>query len=105
MAETAPVPDLHSTMFLLIHTLLCHSFLSLCSFTFHNVSINTVMSTKGFLLILNLHSTMFLLIRKRGKGHEGKHISFTFHNVSINTFLKLNAYEKLNYIYIPQCFY
>ena len=76
-------------------------------FTFHNVSINTLLRTCRHTFLPSLHSTMFLLIQKyniRPESLDGslhstmfllilqidsrehqKVIDFTFHNVSINT--------------------
>ena len=94
---------LHSTMFLLIPvrssltaTLILFTFHNVsintlipgvtvlvgCNFTFHNVSINTHRSRTLLKPFLSLHSTMFLLILP-----EHKEIKETFR------------------LYIPQCFY
>ena len=53
------------------------------TFTFHNVSINTVSATEGNERHEDLHSTMFLLILK---------------NITTDQVV-------WNMIYIPQCFY
>ena len=77
-------PSLHSTMFLLI--LVCIG--KVCSsliFTFHDVSINTVISHLNSVLITALHSTMFLLIQTKKNGTVVRTYLFTFHDVSINT--------------------
>ena len=98
---------LHSTMFLLIPIDQPLSAFSFLKFTFHNVSINTRLTTRStawllnlhstmFLLILlqdsrvrwqvlYLHSTMFLLIQHVENGRRNTVNEFTFHNVSINT--------------------
>ena len=55
--------DLHSTMFLLIHTYSCWMGMITVKFTFHNVSINSETSV-DFLPLITV---------------------FTFHNVSINS--------------------
>ena len=57
----------------------------LSSFTFHNVSINTLAHPTAQTSHISLHSTMFLLIRHHHTEivHDLK--NFTFHNVSINT--------------------
>ena len=54
-------------------------------FTFHNVSINSLIHGILESVLCNLHSTMFLLILN-SKGYKvlDPHI-FTFHNVSINS--------------------
>ena len=55
-------------------------------FTFHNVSINTILPSWSKLLhYLHLHSTMFLLIHQSIVEAFGAALIFTFHNVSINT--------------------
>ena len=51
--------DLHSTMFLLIHNLLCLPMIPVLSFTFHNVSIN---SRYLIFLIFPTFSLLFLSI-------------------------------------------
>ena len=96
---------LHSTMFLLIRWPAMTSWATVEVFTFHNVSINTSFQDDSFRADLR----------------------FTFHNVSINTksriwtdgsvhalhstmflliLLRLDSlHERLNTLYIPQCFY
>ena len=77
--------NLHSTMFLLIHSCIYISGDSLFSFTFHNVSINTKSIAAVDTSQFDLHSTMFLLILST-EGHVIRgYKKFTFHNVSINT--------------------
>ena len=68
-------------MFLLI-LILTTSFTFVSSFTFHNVSINSICLQKESEQYLDLHSTMFLLIL--GSTDDKK---------------------PLEIIYIPQCFY
>ena len=70
-------------MFLLI-LILTTSFTFVSSFTFHNVSINSICLQKESEQYLDLHSTMFLLIPGSGFLNIFKEI-FTFHNVSINS--------------------
>ena len=55
----------------------------LFKFTFHNVSINTVLAA------------LF----------DAAENEFTFHNVSINTFSRKCYFDVSPCIYIPQCFY
>ena len=57
------VANLHSTMFLLIRKVVQQISCFTNSFTFHNVSINTLHTMIAVVLCTNLHSTMFLLIR------------------------------------------
>ena len=60
-------------------------------FTFHNVSINTILPSWSKLLhYLHLHSTMFLLILEPPQHIATRWKKFTFHNVSINT---VNCYD------------
>ena len=61
--DTEKVAALHSTMFLLIHLYGTMLMIHTCTFTFHNVSINTVNGTGKDMPIGTLHSTMFLLIQ------------------------------------------
>ena len=56
-------------------------------FTFHNVSINTLVFTLLHVFEIYLHSTMFLLIRNLKEQVSSRGSKFTFHNVSINTVL------------------
>ena len=55
------------------------------NFTFHDVSINTIITQLYVFAFITLHSTMFLLIQES----EGFNLYclpvFTFHDVSINT--------------------
>ena len=76
--------DLHSIMFLLIRIII---FLlnSLDKFTFHYVSINTVIDIMMILNSKYLHSIMFLLIPFSFFEWLSSPFSFTFHYVSINT--------------------
>ncbi len=60
--KTSGYTPLHSTMFLLIHSIRPRKILIASSFTFHDVSINTTFSRKNDVLETTLHSTMFLLI-------------------------------------------
>ena len=54
-------------------------------FTFHNVSINSIMYSCREIHLKYLHSTMFLLILINGLISSVTQNSFTFHNVSINS--------------------
>ena len=54
-------------------------------FTFHYVSINSILVKRHFLLHLNLHSTMYLLILSVSCCVRFGHNLFTFHYVSINS--------------------
>ena len=81
--------SLHSTMFLLIQARGQTLQMLLSDFTFHDVSINTLMRGESEHYRNPLHSTMFLLIlpdclRKCTKN------TFTFHDVSINTSWQCN---------------
>ena len=98
---------LHSTMFLLIQRFCATWSKEVTNFTFHNVSINTVIpfssahlwtsftfhnvsiNTRSVMpcrsLLLSLHSTMFLLILLAKIALQKFLKFFTFHNVSINT--------------------
>ena len=100
-------PALHSTMFLLIQFDILTQKIKRAVFTFHDVSINTLITffqpcykstlhSTMFLLIrkwqkqltqtlMTLHSTMFLLIRKNQRNTHCRDFCFTFHDVSINT--------------------
>ena len=61
------------------------------SFTFHNVSINTIANeTYSPTMDNTLHSTMFLLILLLQKRIQVMATIFTFHNVSINTNSAIN---------------
>ena len=98
---------LHSIMYLLIRCFF-RFFLFFCLFTFHNVSINSVLWKSFPFFQINLHSIMYLLILVNGRylknniisnlhsimyllilrGHPSDSCagwSFTFHNVSINS--------------------
>ena len=115
------ITHLHSTMFLLIPPV-TPSKTRMNKFTFHNVSINSILaaSCRGwqkylhstmFLLIpyekvkvkqndLYLHSTMFLLILYTDGACSGNPGIFTFHNVSINSFSGvINALKSLWYLH------
>ena len=102
--------SLHSTMFLLIqkrpiisglHTKTLHSTMFLLildfpipcepynTFTFHDVSINTISWMRCWTSNSSLHSTMFLLIRYFKRRIQEIEAIFTFHDVSINTAMKL----------------
>ena len=70
-------------MFLLIRRIDSASSSTTC-FTFHDVSINTVVPLESVNRQTSLHSTMFLLI-PIASGHRRKRSHFTFHDVSINT--------------------
>ena len=98
---------LHSTMFLLIrigeyqcaalkHNFTFHyvsintimagaSMIAYIIFTFHYVSINTEELGNVLILDVSLHSTMFLLIRRAAIVTAQLVHIFTFHYVSINT--------------------
>ena len=74
---------LHSIMYLLI--LKTTTFPSLpLTFTFHNVSINSIAAGVCVYIILNLHSIMYLLIPSTPDTPKRIRV-FTFHNVSINS--------------------
>ena len=117
---------LHSTMFLLIRSFINIKELIVCSFTFHNVSINSQIGRSGLEhnqpftfhnVSINSSFDFFLCT---------KPALFTFHNVSINSetvsesdteqrnlhstmFLLIHvssySFGCCSYIYIPQCFY
>ena len=73
-------------------------------FTFHNVSIKTLLNIEVEADIHNLHSTMFLL-KLSTDGYIKGTLQFTFHNVSIKTLVeRIEGVNKFD-IYIPQCFY
>ena len=68
-------------------------------FTFHNVSINTKQDGCDNRCDMTLHSTMFLLIRVSDSSpfHSP---SFTFHNVSINTRSRTQTHlSRLNFTF------
>ncbi len=117
--------NLHSTMFLLIlvlipclislfvftfHNVSINSMVCLIEiaaerrFTFHNVSINSAYWHTPKYLPVYLHSTMFLLIRSSPDSFLVLWTEFTFHNVSINSTIRILPFEG-QWIYIPQCFY
>ena len=76
---------LHSTMFLLIPSLDFLFRTEPALFTFHNVSINSLLNPSPILSVVYLHSTMFLLIPVISQKIRLMPIPFTFHNVSINS--------------------
>ena len=100
----SPCSTLHSTMFLLIlcslPSVICRKY----SFTFHNVSINTLSVRSVHAQHHSLHSTMFLLIPSNPTTIPSIKYAFTFHNVSINTAVRRSWRRRL-FLYIPQCFY
>ena len=75
---------LHSTMYLLIPAFQSSESTNLDSFTFHYVSINSLMPMPLKRIVQNLHSTMYLLIQVHVV-HEDYIPEFTFHYVSINS--------------------
>ena len=79
---------LHSTMFLLIQKTGSATITATYLFTFHDVSINTLLLP--LLQFQTLHSTMFLLIPLEYKTLAPSSV-FTFHDVSINTALSAGA--------------
>ena len=117
---------LHSTMFLLIQQTWLWKQSLICSFTFHNVSINTVtnsypVSRNALFTFHNVSINTFSFPTADAVLHD-----FTFHNVSINTrttgrgcwgirslhstmfLLILVAVPipgQVSVLYIPQCFY
>ena len=62
-----------------------HAYRNATTFTFHNVSINSVGSCCFSHAAFHLHSTMFLLIRPECLLRRTVWFKFTFHNVSINS--------------------
>ena len=77
--------SLHSTMFLLIQQTWLWKQSLICSFTFHNVSINTVtnsypVSRNALFTFHNVSINTFSFPTADAVLHD-----FTFHNVSINT--------------------
>ena len=117
---------LHSTMFLLIQQTWLWKQSLICSFTFHNVSINTV--TNSYPVSRNALFTFHNVSINTVYNFCSDHIRnfFTFHNVSINTrttgrgcwgirslhstmfLLILVAVPipgQVSVLYIPQCFY
>ena len=118
---------LHSTMFLLIQQTWLWKQSLICSFTFHNVSINTVtnsypVSRNALFTFHNVSINTFSFPTADAVLHD-----FTFHNVSINTgrstdswtsqcslhstmFLLIRFCDRWMLrlffdLYIPQCFY
>ena len=75
---------LHSNMFLLILDTRRYS-VSIYSFTFQYVSINTTDTGLSAIFDIDLHSNMFLLIRERSRQRNTARSRFTFQYVSINT--------------------
>ena len=59
--------------------------LAITSFTFHYVSIKTVLLRCTFTIVYNLHSTMSLLKRLQLHPQKRPPFQFTFHYVSIKT--------------------
>ena len=94
---------LHSNMFLLILDTRRYS-VSIYSFTFQYVSINTTDTGLSAIFDIDLHSNMFLLIRERSRQRNTARSRFTFQYVSINTQCAINTL-CVNIIYIPICFY
>ena len=82
-------------MFLLIRRIDSASSSTTC-FTFHDVSINTVVPLESVNRQTSLHSTMFLLI-PIASGHRRKRSHFTFHDVSINTIIMIDMCYFLLY--------
>ena len=77
--------SLHSTMFLLIHTWNNPWTFTICFFTFHYVSINTLAqaSSKSNTNVFTFHYVSINTIKKIMRLYEN--LNFTFHYVSINT--------------------
>ena len=71
-------------MYLLIRTVTITCFV-LCLFTFHNVSINSILMFRYPYCIQYLHSIMYLLILLCEFRDAAVIFLFTFHNVSINS--------------------
>ena len=93
---------LHSTMFLLIQKTGSATITATYLFTFHDVSINTLLLP--LLQFQTLHSTMFLLIQSSNLVFSSCRICFTFHDVSINT-STVRRWKSTQNLYIPRCFY
>ena len=90
IAGTVDIVDLHSIMYLLI--LLTPLYMLLYSrFTFHNVSINSVLNFSIEKNKAYLHSIMYLLILQYLTIRLAWLMVFTFHNVSINSEVRDNA--------------
>ena len=79
---------LHSTMFLLIPVRGLAKHTDWVSFTFHNVSINTVADELEEIDPKSLHSTMFLLIR-----YIAEHCSILYETLHSTMFLLIRGYE------------
>ena len=65
-------------------------------FTFHDVSINTFGNGQVFAYIVPLHSTMFLLIQKP-ENTTFRAVIFTVHDVSINTSSPSRSWDYQSY--------
>ena len=96
---------LHSTMFLLILYQQKMRTALPWNFTFHYVSINTVLWLLLSVRCQSLHSTMFLLIPTTQQRNKGYITGFTFHYVSINTQDVQMILGHEDILYIPLCFY
>ena len=96
--------NLHSTMFLLIQRRSCACIRRSPLFTFHNVSINTLLhlSSHRSTCKFTFHNVSI----NTGSVHRYVYAEyeFTFHNVSINT-RQRSTVPPVGTIYIPQCFY
>ena len=77
----------------------CHTF------TFHYVSISTIIPRFRFsIIIVYLHSTMYLFQPMHSKFRLSSNQIFTFHYVSISTY-RPERFRWFLFIYIPLCIY
>ena len=74
-------------------------------FTFHHVSIKTLLDSEGESVKQNSHSTMYLLKRAFDLADAGTSMKFTFHHVSIKTVWNTARTYRENPIHIPPCIY
>ncbi len=74
-------------------------------FTFHYVSITSILGGTTTAIATDLHSTMFLLHRTNLMFKTRKHDVFTFHYVSITSLCLAGVRIYYSVIYIPLCFY
>ena len=88
-------PDLHSTLFILVHVYMTMQFNNSTS-TFHSVYISTSSARFWTDFFNNLHSTLFILVRFVGGYNNRYHCRSTFHSVYISTLLTNSAFWFAN---------
>ena len=79
--------------------------MQLTIFTFHNVSINTELTSQEISILSNFTFHNVSINTTGTKRKVSIDTGFTFHNVSINTATGSGTEETAMNLYIPQCFY